>query len=334
MTQKNGTLLSVCMPVYNGSTYIAPSIESVLAQTYKDFRLIICDNGSTDDTHRIVKKYNDPRIQFVQNEKNLGLVGNHQRCLELAETKYVNIWHDDDIMRPDNLERKIDVLENNPNIGLVFSNVELIDEEGKELHYRWNEDCQTDYIENGRILFKKYLETMTVGALFFIGTVVSRKECMLQAGGFKPDYSPLTCDSALWLRMLLQHDAACVGEPLVKYRQHKKNTTSQYYGKRFLAEHFKVFENILREQADQITDSQVLKKNVREKFVQRALGNGIRFCGNGDFEGARDCLLWASGISDRIVWRKDYWRLRLRLGIGPRGLRMCRSLKDRLKELR
>lgn len=333
MTKKDGKLLSVCMPVYNGSAYIAESIESVLSQTYKDFRLIICDNGSTDNTYQIIKKYNDPRIQYVQNEKNLGLVGNHHRCIELAETKYVNIWHDDDIMRPDNLERKIDVLEKNQNIGLVFSNVELIDEAGKELRYRWNEDCQKDYIENGRVLFKKYLATMPVGALFFIGTVVSRKERLLQAGGFRPDYSPLTCDSAVWLRMLLQCNAACLGEPLVKYRQHKKNTTSQYYGMHFLAEHFKVSEDILKEQPDQIPDFQKLKKDVHEKFVRQALENGIRFCGNGDFEGAKNLLRWANSISNGLVWRKDYWRLRLRLGIGPRGLHMCRSMKDRLKEV-
>jgi glycosyltransferase involved in cell wall biosynthesis len=322
MAQKNGKLLTVCMPVYNGSAYIAQSIDSVLAQSYKDFQLIICDNGSTDDTPRIVKKYDDPRIRYVQNEKNLGLVGNHQRCVELAETRYVNIWHDDDIMRPDNLERKIDVLEKNPTIGLVFSNVELIDAAGREYHYRWNEECQKDY-----------METLPVGALFFIGTVVSRKESLLQAGGFRPSYSPLTCDSALWLRMLLQCDAACLGAPLVKYRQHKKNTTSQYYGTHFMVEHYKVFEDLLAEQPGQIPDFQTLKKGVHEKFVRQALENGVRFCGNGDFEGARDLLLWAGRIASGLVWRSDYWRLRLRLEIGPRALGLCRSVKNRLKEL-
>ena len=333
MTKKAGHKVSVCMPVYNGSAYIAESIESVLAQTYKDFFLIISDNCSTDGTVDIIRKYKDSRIKYVRNEKNLGLVGNHNRCIELSETKYVNIWHDDDIMMPDNLEKKIAVLEKNPHVGLIFSNVDFIDEDGKELSYKWNEECRKDFIENGRIVFRKYLQTFHIGALFFIGSVIGRKECFLRAGGFRPDYSPLTCDSEIFLRVLLYSDGACLGEPLVKYRCYRGNTTSNYYGLNFMEEHFKVVERIFNEHQDQIPDWKTLKKEVDEKFLTEALRKGVGACGNDDFEMAGKYLRWAGKFSQNLVGRKDYWRLQLRLGLGPRGVSLCRSMKGRLKEI-
>ena len=76
--------VNICIPVYNGSAYIAESINSVLAQTYEDFQLIVCDNCSTDNTGEIVRSFQDPRITYIRNAENLGLVGNANRCLELA----------------------------------------------------------------------------------------------------------------------------------------------------------------------------------------------------------------------------------------------------------
>lgn len=325
--------VSVCMPVYNGSVYIAESIESVLAQTYKDFCLIISDNCSTDATADIIRKFNDSRIRYVRNEKNLGLVGNHNRCIELSETKYVNIWHDDDIMMPENLEKKINILEKNSHVGLVFSNVELIDEEGKELRYKWHEDCRKDYLENGKIIFRKYIKNMHIGALFFIGSVISRKGCLIRAGGFRPDYSPLTCDSEIWLRVLLFSDGACLGEPLVKYRQYKGNTTSQYYGINFMEEHFKVVKKIFKECQDQIPDWKILRREIDERFVKEALQRGLKACGNDDFDMAKRYLRWARKVSKDLVGRKDYWGLNVRLILGPKAAKLYRPMKRRLKEI-
>ena len=75
----------MCLPVYNGAAYIAESIESVLAQTYGDFRLIVSDNCSTDNTEDIVRSFSDRRLTYVRNARNLGVVGNFNRCLSLAE---------------------------------------------------------------------------------------------------------------------------------------------------------------------------------------------------------------------------------------------------------
>jgi glycosyltransferase involved in cell wall biosynthesis len=318
------------MPVYNGSAHIAKSIESVLAQTYKDFYFNIFDNCSTDNTSEIVGKFRDPRINYFRNEKNLGLVGNHQRCIDFCTTEYVNIWHDDDIMLPENLERKIDLLENNNNVGLVFSNVDLIDEKNNLLHYKWNEECRRNYVESGKSLFRKYMKRMHIGALFFIGSVITRKELLVQAGGFRPNDSPLTCDSAMWLRALLFTDCACIGDPLVKYRNYTGNTCSNYYGLKYLKEHFKVVERTLNEHQIMIQDVSSLKNEIERNFLKEAMLRGVDACGKDDFETANNYMRWARTISNNRLTNQIYWGLWLRLILGPKAAKIYRPLKRKL----
>ena len=90
--------LSVCIPVYNGEAYIGETIGRVLKQTYQDFELIVVDNASTDSTVRIVEAIQDKRIHLFVNERNVGMAGNWNRCLEKVDTEYIQILCADDII--------------------------------------------------------------------------------------------------------------------------------------------------------------------------------------------------------------------------------------------
>ena len=156
--------ISVCIPVYNGSNYIAESIESVLAQTYKDFELIVVDNCSTDNTEEIVRNFNDPRLEYFRNKKNLGIVGNHNHCLGVAKGEYICIWHHDDVMLPDNLKFKVQLLDDQPEVGFVHSNIIMIDDKGEVVAPEiWYEGSRHDYIEDGLTAFKKYISYLHQG---------------------------------------------------------------------------------------------------------------------------------------------------------------------------
>ncbi len=253
--------LTVCMPVYNGSKYISKSIESVLAQTYTDFHLHIHDNCSIDDTEDVVRRFKDSRIKYFRNEVNLGLVGNHQRCIDACETEYLNIWHDDDIMTPENLEKKVNILDNNSNVGIVFSNVDFIDEDDNLHNFTWNEECRKSFTISGKDLFDQYVRRMHIGAFFFIGATISRKNVLYQAGGFNLHDPPLICDSSLFLRVLLITDATCIGEPLVRYRSYQDgDSSSKFHRINFLMEHFNVVDRTLNEHKNEIPDIESLKR--------------------------------------------------------------------------
>jgi glycosyltransferase involved in cell wall biosynthesis len=128
-------LLSVGIPVYNGEKFIQAAIDSILAQTFTDFELIICDNRSTDQTGAICQKYAaaDPRVRYFLNEKNLGAAGNFDRVFTYATGKYFKWQAHDDLIQATYLERCIDVLESDPTIALCHSQTQLIDDPGQPL---------------------------------------------------------------------------------------------------------------------------------------------------------------------------------------------------------
>lgn len=113
--------VSVLMPAYNSEKYIVEAIESILNQTFTDFEFIIIDDCSTDKTWEIIQKYskNDKRILAIKNEKNLGISGNRNKLKKLAKGDYI-MWQDsDDISMPNRMEKQVEVLSNDSEIGIV-----------------------------------------------------------------------------------------------------------------------------------------------------------------------------------------------------------------------
>ena len=113
--------VSVIMPAYNVEKYVGEAIESILNQTFPDFEFIIINDGSTDNTAKIVKEYakKDKRIKFIDNKENRGFIARLNDCLELARGEYVAKMDSDDISLPERLERQVEYLDNNPDIGMV-----------------------------------------------------------------------------------------------------------------------------------------------------------------------------------------------------------------------
>jgi glycosyltransferase involved in cell wall biosynthesis len=104
-------LVSVCIPTYNGAKYLKECLDSVLAQTFTDFEVLIVDDKSSDETLSIAQEYAtyDPRFRVIQNECNLGLVGNWNRCVELAQGEWIKFIFQDDLIEPACLERMLAV---------------------------------------------------------------------------------------------------------------------------------------------------------------------------------------------------------------------------------
>ena len=104
--------ISVGMPVYNGEPYLGISIESILAQTFGDFELIISDNASTDHTEEICRDFasKDDRIIYSRNEENIGAAGNYNRLVDMASADYFRWSNADDVFAPELHERCVAVL--------------------------------------------------------------------------------------------------------------------------------------------------------------------------------------------------------------------------------
>lgn len=120
--------VSICIPTYNGEKYIKKTIESILNQTFDNYEVIIVDDGSTDNTINIIKSYNNPKFKIISKEKSKGMVYNWNRCFDYADGKYILFLFQDDIITPNCLEEKVNVMDNNDEIVFSYSASAIIDE--------------------------------------------------------------------------------------------------------------------------------------------------------------------------------------------------------------
>jgi glycosyltransferase involved in cell wall biosynthesis len=113
--------VSICIPSYNSEEFIAATLESILAQTFADFEVVIADDKSTDRTRPIIKGFTDTRIRLIENEHNLGLGRNWNKVLSCTQGEYVKLLGDDDLLNPECLARQVAALEQPANASAVLA---------------------------------------------------------------------------------------------------------------------------------------------------------------------------------------------------------------------
>lgn len=246
------TKLTVALTTYNRSAYLKYAIEGILKQSYKHFAFFIIDNASTDNTYEIVKGFHDKRITYIKNKIHLSPINNLNRAFNICSSEYLLITHDDDIMKEDFLERELAVLENDKNIAIVSTNMELIDERGASIlaslyplkglgiHTYNRLEFMKDFC-----IGKKYIACPTV--MFRISFV---KKHHLK---FDPRIGP-AADSYLWMKInALDVKIAIIKESLYKYRIHKNQDNVMTV----IPAHFKLFQPVVS----------LLKKNNLDEFI-------------------------------------------------------------------
>jgi glycosyltransferase involved in cell wall biosynthesis len=152
-------LVSIGLPVFNGERYIEATLESILAQTFEDFELIISDNGSTDATEQICAQFaaRDSRIHYHRHDENLGAAYNFNHVFSLARGVFFKWAAYDDLLAPSFLERCLDILDKNPAVVLAYPQTNRIDANGHFMeHYADDLDLR-DPKTTGR--FRKFLAT-------------------------------------------------------------------------------------------------------------------------------------------------------------------------------
>jgi glycosyltransferase involved in cell wall biosynthesis len=202
---KKQPLASVIMAVYNGERFLAEAIESILGQTFKDFELIIVDDGSNDNSPSIIKSYKDTRIKVIS-QKNQGLSKSCNNAIAQAKGKYI-IRHDaDDISDTYRFEKQILFLEKNSNIALVGSNYHVIDDVGNIL-------ATTNVLTSPSDL--KLAEIFS--NQFGHGAIAARRQVLEHVGLYDQKFI-IAQDYDLWTRVSHYGQIANLKEPLYSWR--------------------------------------------------------------------------------------------------------------------
>ena len=260
--------ISVCLPLYNGAAYLRSAISSVLNQTLADLELVIVDDGSTDASASIVSTFQDPRLRYVRNSVHLGLVGNWNRCLQLACGQFVCIFHQDDLMLPDNLAEKVRVLDENPTVGLVYSDVVQIGPQDELIAEHWHPQPESGAgVWPGRQYFE---ELLLGGNTVCCPSAVARRKCFDDLGGFDSRL-PLTADWEMWLRIALFYDVAYLPTTLIKYRRHEDNETLNYLGAPELEQYYRAKRIALEKYPRRVPNAERLRVKVTQEYSDLAV---------------------------------------------------------------
>ena len=288
------TKVSVCIPTYNGAEYVGAALTSVLEQTVSDFELIVVDDCSTDGTEDVVRSISDPRLRYFKNTERLGLVGNWNRSYELSSGRYVSIFHQDDVMAPDNIEQKVRALDENPSVGFVYSNVHQIDAQGKLLSEWWYFKPEPD--ENGVCPGGDFFETLLSGPnIVCCPSAMVKRECFERLGGFDPRL-PFTADWEMWLRIALHYDVAYLVEPLVKYRRHDGMETRNFVEARELESYYRAKSLALEKYPELVREVRAKRSKLDQEHMDLALKRARQHFRQEQYDEAKQYLGFAARI--------------------------------------
>jgi glycosyltransferase involved in cell wall biosynthesis len=200
--------VTVLVPIFNAEPFLRESLNSVFAQTFRDFELLAIDDGSTDGSHEVLSSFHDSRLRMVNNSANRGLIFTLNRGLELAEGEYVARLDADDIAMPERLDRQVAFLDSRPAIALIGSFAEFIDPEGAPF-----------LIQRVPLTFDDIIRKIFSSNCFVHPSVMFRTSVVRELGGFREEMLHAE-DYDLWLRVIERHGVANLPEPLVRYRVH------------------------------------------------------------------------------------------------------------------
>ncbi len=215
----NPPSISVIIPVYNQAQYVKEAIQSVLAQTWPDFELIVVDDGSTDETPQVLARFNDSRIRVIR-QPNGGLSAARNRGLRESIAPYISLLDSDDFYYPEKLELLKNYLDTHPEIGMVSGGFVIVDPKGITLKQ----------VLTAAPMFG--LPDMLVYNPFIPSAVMIRKEWLDVVGDFD-EAIPSTQDWDLWLRMSYAGSKfAWIDCPVAAYRYHPAQMTREKNGMR------------------------------------------------------------------------------------------------------
>jgi len=208
--------VSVLMPAYNAEAYIADAIESILEQSFKDFELIIVDDNSSDATNAIIKRYasKDKRVKLVKNEQNLKISASLNKGIAIAKGKYIARMDADDKSLPERLQTQVNFLDQNKQVVLVGSAINVCDSRLKKINVR-------RYNSGDTLIRQKIFRY----GQFCHPAVMFRTAAGVEAGGYDPSLYDAE-DYDFFFRLGLHGDMANLNDVLLNYRTSKTSVSA------------------------------------------------------------------------------------------------------------
>ena len=244
----NKPLIDIIICCYNSELFLRETINSVINQTYKNWRLIFVNDGSTDLTEEIINEYvrsNIPIKYYKQTNKGFGY--SRQKAFELCSNDWIALLDHDDIWYPEKLKKQVEAINRYPDVGLFFSNSEWIDENGNVLRL----NIENNNFNTG-IINDAFDKLFINGCYIDTETVIFNRFALQIVGGFNPLYNYIA-DYDVFIKIAHEFDIYYDDTVFAKWRVHSSQA-SRKLKMQMIIEHVNLFENIL--------ESYILKNDV------------------------------------------------------------------------
>jgi len=261
------TKISIIIPTYNYAQYICEAIESVLNQTYKDFEIIVVDDGSTDNTKEVIKPYLN-KIKYIY-QQNSGPSSARNRGIKEAKGEYIAFLDADDIWLAQKLELQIKFMEKEKEVGLIFSDMILFNEKGiiknsflKEKLF-FNKLSIKPLSSTEKVIYDNVFNALLQENFIPTNTVIVKKECFNKVGFFDETLFSVE-DRDMWLRIGLFYDIGFINFPLVLTRFHETNISANQ--ELALKSRLKVMKKFLNYSNLPIKSKKIIKQTINKIY--------------------------------------------------------------------
>jgi len=311
-------LITIISPAYNHARYIADCIESVLAQTYFNWEMLIIDDGSTDSTYAIACGYSlkDSRIK-VFTQKNIGIFRlgeSYNFALNQGTGKYVAILECDDVWLPGKLQIQVDALEQKPECVLSWGKAYISSIDLSYNYYLAPDNDKDANLFNNKpvgVFLKKFIQKTLIPAV----TIVIRREALLEIGGFIQGFGLPLVDIPTTLELLMKGEFLYIDQPLGSWRIYPNQVTKTYTGQ-MTTSYYALIQSFMQRFPEIFEEQGMTKKEIDNHFRNRLV---VSYSRSGryklirkDFKGARKDYIHSI---THYGFTQPVWKLRSAVGI-------------------
>jgi len=270
--QLNGffPLVSIVITSYNRAKWIGQCIESAMAQDYANLEIVICDDGSTDNSDQIIKKYlHDPRIKYTRNAVNIGMIKNFNKVFfELAKGKYVTqIGSDDYLIHPQFISKAVNLIRKYENISMIFAKATMINEETKETLPSFDSRYDIEFKTGHELFmnFPKYPYYTAGGVLYSLDHLTAND---INFTG------RITADIEMNLQLMLCGNVGFINEVVYVIRQHGANASGSVKTAKDLEYSYIELIKVIYNKAQPV----ISDKKALNKWYKKLITKNLKMC--------------------------------------------------------
>lgn len=308
-------LVTVIIPTYNSAQFISEAIESVLNQTYRNFEIVVVDDGSMDNTRRILEPFSK-KIKYIYQE-NSGPSKARNTGIQNSKGEYIAFLDADDTWLSEKLELQVKIISNNMHLGLIFTDSLTIENEKLgEKTFLNQKKCYEDLLKTKNCIHRPF-KILFNENFVVTSTVMVRKKCFDRVGRFDESFSSAE-DRELWLRLSAYYDFALIPRVLIHKRNHSNNIGFDW--ERCFTSRIKVFRKIISLHPEIIKKEKI---DVPSKFIKLYNTLGYFYFERNDFIKAKENYLLSLAHSPNIK-AMLYWSSTF---LGENFIQLIRKLK-------